>query len=51
MYEDFQIDKDKFDFSEYSENQKIYGKANKKVIGKIKDESKDFPVVEFVDSA
>ena len=39
--------KDMFDFSEYSENSKFYD-AIKKVIGKMKGETKDIPVVDFV---
>ena len=32
-------------FSEYPENSKFYDKANKKVIAKMKDQTKGVPVV------
>lgn len=44
-YEGFYLDKNIFDFSEYSENSKFYSKTNKSVIGKIKDEAKCVLVV------
>ena len=40
VYEDFFKDKNLFDFSYYSLNSKFYDSANKKVIGKMKDEFK-----------
>ena len=45
----FYKDKD-FDFSEYPENLKFYDKANKKLIGKINDETKGALNVECVTS-
>ena len=47
MYEDFYKNKDTFDFSEYRENSKFYIVTNKKVIGKLKNETKDIPIAEF----
>ena len=38
VYEDFFKWKDLFDFSNYSKDSKFYDDANKKVIGKMKDE-------------
>ena len=40
VYEDFYQDKNLFDFSDYPLNSKFFDPANKKVIGKIKDEFK-----------
>ena len=40
IYEDFYIDKDLFDFSDYPKESKISDLVNKKVIGKMKDEFK-----------
>lgn len=40
--------KNKFDFSHYPKNSKFFDQINKLVTGKIKDEAKGFPVVEFV---
>ena len=48
VYQDFKNDKDKFDSSDFSEKSPYYGKTNKKVIGKFKDEAASTPVVEFV---
>ena len=45
---DFWADKDKFDFSDYNKNSGVYHPTNKKVIGKMKDETKGIPIVEFV---
>ena len=36
VYQDFFNDKQKFDFSDYTENSQFYDKTNKKVIGKFK---------------
>ena len=47
IYKDFWDDKDKFDFSDYDKNSGFYDPTNKKVIGKMKDESKGVPIVEF----
>ena len=48
IYKDFWADKDKFDFSDYNKNSGFYDRTNKKVIGKMKDETKGVPIVEFV---
>ena len=47
-YKNFWIDKDMFDDSRYPENSPYYCNANKKVIGKFKDEACGVPVTEFV---
>ena len=47
-YKDFWNDKDMFDNSDYPENSPYYCNANKKVIGKFKDEACGVPMVEFV---
>ena len=49
IYKDFWADKDKFDFSDYNKNSGFYDPTNKKVIGKMKDETKGVPIVEFVE--
>ena len=41
VYEDFYKNKHLFDFSYYSLNSKFFDPANKKVIGKIKDDFKE----------
>lgn len=46
-YEDSYVEKDVFDFTEYSDNSKIHSKIIKKAIGKIKDETKCTSIVEF----
>ena len=38
VYEDFYLNEDLFDFSDYPVNSKIFDPVNKKVIGKMKDE-------------
>ena len=48
VYKDFWNDKDMFDNSDYSENSPYYCNANKKVIGKFKDEACGVPIVEFI---
>ena len=48
IYKDFWADKDKFDFSDYNKNSSFYDPKHKKVIGKMKDETKGVPIVEFV---
>jgi hypothetical protein len=37
-----------FDTSDYPEEHPLYSKANKKVVGKFKDETSGFPISEFV---
>ena len=48
VYKDFWNDKDTFDNSDYPENSSYYCNANKKVIGKFKDEACGVPITEFV---
>ena len=48
VYKDFWADKDKFDFSSYKETSDFYDLKNKKVIGKMKDETAGVPIAEFV---
>ena len=48
VYKDFWNDKDMFDNSDYPENSLYYCNANKKVIGKFKDEACGVPITEFV---
>ena len=48
IYADFWCDKDKFNNSEYTESSPYFNKANKKVIGKFKDEACGIPITEFV---
>ena len=48
VYTNFWNDKDMFDNSDYPENSPYYCNANKKVIGKFKDEACGIPITEFV---
>ena len=48
LYSDFGKDKEKFDFSNFNENSEFYDPTNKRVIGKMKDETAGIPIVEFV---
>ena len=48
VYQDFWKDKDLFDNSDYPKNSPFHNNANKKVIGKFKDEAAGMPIVEFV---
>ena len=48
VYADFWSDKDKFDNSDHNKESPFYNTANKKVIGKFKDEAAGVPVVEFI---
>ena len=48
VYKDFWNDKDKFDNSDYPESSQYFSKANKKVIGKFKDEAAGMPIKEFI---
>ena len=47
MYEVFLNDKDLFDFSNYQKSHTCYDPANKRVIGKFKDELGGYPLREF----
>ena len=40
--------KEEFDFSDYSKDSQFHDPTNKKVIGKMKDETTSVPIVEFV---
>ena len=48
VYKGFWNDKEMFDNSDYPENSSYYCNANKKVIGKIKDEACEVPITEFI---
>ena len=48
VYKDFWNDKDMFDNSDYPENSPYYCNANKKAIGKFKDEACEVPIVGFI---
>ena len=48
VYKDFWADKDMFDNSDYPESSPYYYNANKKIIGKFKDEACGIPITEFV---
>ena len=48
IYKDFWVDKNKFDNSEYPEDSKFYDKADKKGIGKFKNEAAGEIITEFV---
>ena len=48
VYRDFWNDKDMFDNSDYPENSPCYCNANKKIIGKFKDEACGILITEFV---
>ena len=47
VYEDFYLDKNVFDFSDYPLDSKFFGTVNKKVIGKMEDEFKGRIISEF----
>ena len=48
VYEEFFKHKHLFDFSNYPKDSKFFDQANKKVIGKMKDESEGKIIDEFV---
>ena len=48
VYDDFSSNKEVFDFSDYSTKSKYYDNSNKLVIGKMKDETGDVAIKEFV---
>ena len=48
VYEDFYVNNNLFDFSDYPEDSKFFDSVNKKVIGKMKDEVKRKKTSEFV---
>jgi hypothetical protein len=47
VYEDMKQDADVYDFSDYPKSHPLYSDANKKIIGKFKDESSGKPIIEF----
>lgn len=47
VYKDFHEDKQMFDHSDYPSDSPFYFNNNKNVIGKMKDETADCPIVEF----
>ena len=49
VYEDFSIDKEMFDCSNYLTKSKYYDDSNKLVIGKMKDETRGVVIGEFVE--
>ena len=48
VYEEFFKWKDLFDFSNYPKDSKFFNETNKKIIGKMKDESGRVIVIELV---
>jgi len=47
IYEEFWVDKNLFDNSDYPKSSKYFFNDNKKVIGKFKDEASGKPIIEF----
>ena len=48
VYEDFYVDKNLFDFSDYPLDSKLFDPVNKKVIGKMKNRFKRRKINEFI---
>ena len=48
VYEDFRVDKNKFDKSDYPKDNLYFNPTNKKVISKFKDDAAGIPINEFV---
>jgi len=48
IYEEFWVDRELFDNSDYPNSSKYFSNDNKKVIGKLKDEAAGKPILEFV---
>ena len=48
IYEEFWVDRELFDNSDYPKSSKYFSDENKKVIGKFKDEAAGKPILEFV---
>jgi hypothetical protein len=48
LYKDMEKDKDKFDFSNYPLDHFLHDTTNKKVLGKMEDETTSVPMTEFV---
>ena len=49
VYKDFSYDKELFDFSNYSTKSKYYDSSNILVVGRMKDETVDVAIEEFVE--
>jgi hypothetical protein len=47
VYEDMKQDADVYDFSDYPKSHFLFSDANKKIIGKFKDEASGKPIIEF----
>ena len=47
LYGDFAKEMDRFDFSDYPVDHPMYSEANKKVLGKMKDETSGIPIMQF----
>ena len=48
VYKDMSETKDEYDFSDYPTDHPLNDETNKKVIGKLKDECADAPIVEYI---
>ena len=48
IYKDFWFDKEKFDFSGYNVESEFHDSTNKKIVGKMKDETAGLPIIEFI---
>jgi hypothetical protein len=48
VYQDWSLNTNYFDFSDYPSSHKLYSIDNKKVIGKFKDETASIPIEEFI---
>ena len=48
IYQDMLEDIERFDTSEYAQDHPLYNLANKKVLGKMKDETHGIPIQEFI---
>ena len=48
IYHDMLEDKELFDTSEYAQDHPLYSIGNKKVLGKMKDETHGIPIQEFI---
>ena len=48
LYEDMKNNKDLYDFSEYPKTHFLYDETNKMRVGVMKDETKSYPIQEFI---
>jgi hypothetical protein len=48
IYQDMKADKHLYDFSEYPKTHFLFDATNEKLVGKFKDETKSYPISEFV---